>query len=213
MRRKRPVVSALTAALACVALALATACSADGEDSEKRTPSPSATKGITQACPGIIDAQIIAEARNSELWPQTQVGPSISIKQAAGALQAAYPEPSPSPHRLCALTDKKSNLLRLGTSVTWADSSKVTGKPFGRDETARYETGNSPSNAGTLWVACHLKGAKETPARTLLRFTTWDALKVREQSHAKMLIASAKKLTARMGCTNTVSYPDPEETV
>ncbi|WP_413806862.1 hypothetical protein [Streptomyces sp. OE57] len=199
------------AALACTSVIAVTGCG--GGDDESGTSKPTAAKPtsgaglipVAQACGGLFDDAIAKEAREpngpSKVYP-------VKTKSTDQVAKALHEEPArrSTPEDLCTLTDKADGKELLAITVAWTPHSPPSG------QSVHYTTTVGPEDAGRLLVACDVGsgGAKGSGEDRSLEFAMRDYFTVSDHSHAKLLIALAKRITSDLDCREDPEYPDPK---
>ncbi|MFI0772544.1 hypothetical protein ACH4TQ_47970 [Streptomyces sp. NPDC021218] len=210
MHRKLRLPLGRLAALVCTSVIAVTGCG--GGDGESGAPEPTSkpTAGaglipVAQACGGLFDEAIAKEAREpngpSEVYPvETE-----STGHVAKTLREESARRS-TPEDLCTLTDKAEGKELLALTVAWTPHSLPSGR------SVRYTTTVGPEDAGRLLVACDIDSGRgtESGGGRSLEFALRDHFTVSDHSHAKLLIASAKKTTSQLDCREAPEYPDPK---
>ncbi|MBI0312487.1 hypothetical protein [Streptomyces javensis] len=202
-RNVRPPLGRL-AVLTCTSVLAATGCGGDGSG----TPKPTAGAGlisVSRACGGLFDETIAKEAREPKGPSEVHPVRTPSTGQVAEALREESARRS-TPEDLCTLTDKAGGEELLAITVAWTPQSPPAGR------SVRYTATVGPEDAGRL-LACDIGsgGATASGGDRSLEFAMRDHFTVSDHSHAKLLIASAKKITARLDCREAPAYPDPED--
>ncbi|WP_137969678.1 hypothetical protein [Streptomyces antimycoticus] len=196
-RRLLPAACALASALTLAG------CDGDGEKSEDNDASAKTSPAevrLEEACGGVFDKKIAAEAARSGVDRVTPVKSESPAEAAAGLSKETTWGTG---HDLCFLENGRGEEL-MSLDVAWVahpvpggDSVRASvGKPIG-------------GSAGSLEVRCGLN-ERRTGNRYALEFNLRDAITVSAHSHAKLLIATAKKVTSAMACQKQPQYPAPE---
>ncbi|MBU3865965.1 hypothetical protein KN815_18355 [Streptomyces sp. 4503] len=209
MHRKLRLTLGRLAALVCTSAIAVTGCGGgDESESPRATAKPTADAGlipVAQACDGLFDEAIAKEAREpngpSEVYPVK----TESTGQVAKALREESARRS-TPEDLCTLTDKAEGKELLALTVAWTPHSPPSG------QSVHYTTTVGPEDAGRLVVTCDIDrgGGTESGGGRSLEFAMRDHFTVSDHSHAKLLIASAKKITSQLDCREAPEYPDPK---
>ncbi|MER8161789.1 hypothetical protein [Streptomyces sp. NPDC094472] len=196
------------AALVCTSVVAVTGCGGGDSGAPKPTSEPTANAGlvpVAQACDGLFDEAIAKEAREpngpSEVYPVK----TESTGRVAKALREESARRS-TPEDLCTLSGKAEGKELLAITVAWTPHSPPS------DRSVHYTTTVGPEDAGRLLVACDTgSGGTELRGDRSLEFALRDYFTVSDHSHAKLLIASAKKITSRLGCRDDPEYPAPKD--
>ncbi|SEC69664.1 hypothetical protein SAMN04490356_5155 [Streptomyces melanosporofaciens] len=211
-RKFRPTLGRL-AALVCTSVIAVTGCGGDDGESgaPKPTSKPTAGAGlipVAQACDGLFDEAIAKEAREPNGPSKVYPVKTESTGQVAKALREE-PARRGTPEDLCTLTDKAEGKELLAITVAWTPHSPPSG------QSVHYTTTVGPEDAGRLRVTCDLGSGSgsgtESGGARFLEFALRDYFTVSDHSHAKLLIASAKKITSQLDCRETPEYPDPKD--
>ncbi|AQA09488.1 hypothetical protein [Streptomyces malaysiensis] len=195
------------AALACTSVIVLTGCGSGDDDSETRKPTANAGLiPVTQACDGLFDEAIAKEARKpngpSKVYP-------VKTDPTSHTAKALREEPARrgAPEHLCTLTDKADGAELLAITVAWVPHSPPSAR------SVHYTTTTGPQNAGSLLVTCDTDGGSgtESGGGRSLEFNMRDYFTLSDHSHAKLLIASAKKVTSQLDCREDPEYPNPKD--
>ncbi|WP_262700223.1 MULTISPECIES: hypothetical protein [Streptomyces] len=194
------------AVLTCTSVLAATGC---GGDDDSGTPKPTADAGlisVTRACGGLFDEAIAEEAREPKGPSKVYPVRTPSTGRITEALREESARRS-APEDLCTLTDRADGEELLAITVAWTPQSPPSGR------SVRYTATVGPEDAGRLLVACDIGsgGGAETDGGRSLEFAMRDHFTISDHSHAKLLIASAQKITSRLDCREAPAYPDPED--
>ncbi len=108
------------------------------------------------------------------------------------------------PEDLCALTDQAEGKELLALTVAWTPHSPPSGR------SVHYTTTVGPEDAGRLLVICDTGSGGGKESGRSLEFALRDHFTISDHSHAKLLIASAKKITSQLDCREAPAYPDPK---
>ncbi|MGV9847796.1 hypothetical protein ACWDWU_03190 [Streptomyces sp. NPDC003442] len=194
------------AVLTCTSVIAVTGCGSGGDESE--APKPTADAGlisVARACGGLFDEAIAKEAREPKGPSKVYPVRTPSTGQVAKALREE-PARRSTPEDLCTLTDRADGEELLAITVAWTPQSPPSGR------SVRYTATVGPEDAGRLLVACDIGsgGGAESGGGRSLEFAMRDHFTVSDHSHAKLLIASAKRTTSRLDCREAPAYPDPK---
>ncbi|WP_413801716.1 hypothetical protein [Streptomyces iranensis] len=197
-------------ALACTPVIAVTGCG--GGDDESGSPKPTGAKPtagaglipVAQACGGLFDEAIAKETREPNGPSKVHPVKAKNTGQVAKALQEESARRS-TPEDLCTFTDKADGKELLAITVAWTPHSPPSGR------SAHYTATVGPEDAGRLLAACDVgsDGAKGSGESRSLEFAMRDYFTVSD-SHAKLLIASAKQITSKLDCREDPEYPDPK---
>ncbi|GAA1700459.1 hypothetical protein [Streptomyces yatensis] len=215
MHRKFRLTLGRLAALACTSVIAVAGCGGGGGESGASKPTsksaskPTAGAGlipVAQACDGLFDEAVAKEAREpngpSEVYPVR----TESTGQVAKALREESARRG-TPEDLCTLTDKAEGKELLALTAAWTPDAPPSGR------SVHYTTTVGPEDAGRLLVSCDLGsgGGTESGGTRSLEFAMRDYFTISDHSHAKLLIASAKKITSQLDCREDPEYPDPKD--
>ncbi len=197
------------AALACTSVIAVTGCGGDDESKDpKPTAKPTADAAlipVAQACDGLFDKAIAKEAQEPNGPRKVYPVKTRSTDQVSKALRGESARRS-TPEDLCTLTDKADGKELLDITVAWTPHPPPSGR------SVHYTTTVGPEDAGRLVVTCDIgsSGGTASGGGRSLEFAMRDYFTVSDHSHAKLLIASAKKITAQLDCQKEPEYPDPK---
>ncbi|AXK35399.1 hypothetical protein DVA86_24870 [Streptomyces armeniacus] len=204
-RRSRRLFLTVCALVSALTLA---GCGGDGEKKDDAEASDESGKNskaemvrMEQTCGGVFDKETVAEATKPPGPERVRQGKAEAPSAAAAALTKETTWGTG--HDLCVLLDGKGNEL-LSLDVAWVGHRVPHGK------SVRTMVGEPiGGNAAMLEVRCELEG-KRRGDNYALEFALRDEFAVSAHSHAKLLIATAKKVTSAMDCREQPDYPDPE---
>ncbi|MFI0769727.1 hypothetical protein ACH4TQ_33270 [Streptomyces sp. NPDC021218] len=198
------------AALVCTSVVAVTGCGGDDDGSEapKAAAKPTANAGlipVAQACDGLFDEAIAKEAREPNGPGKVYPVKTESTGHVAKALREESARRS-TPEDLCTLTDKAEGKELLAITVAWTPHSPPSGR------SVHYTTTVGPEDAGRLLVTCDIDsgGGTGSGGGRFLEFAMRDYFTISDHSHAKLLIASARKITSQLDCREAPEYPDPK---
>ncbi|MFI1711375.1 hypothetical protein [Streptomyces griseoruber] len=185
----------------------AVGCSNSDENSDSAAPQK--LTPLTEACGEIFTSDVISKIEDTRRGEELKKGVSLrgaSEAATAAAIQELNEGSKVGAAEPCTLNGDSGGDPELIIQFAWQSGSFPT-EQAQPGTNAIYE---SADETHALVIDCRRKDLLSTKAdQTVLRASLIDRIGLNSNSAAKVLIASAKKMTAGLKCAEEVRFPEP----